>query len=309
MSKNNMGKNKGKQFRLQQIAVCLLVTAVFSLFVTACKDEILEEKPQPQPEFTREEFTGIDGSTVVIPLAERWAEKLLAIDNGADVIHFNTTPDAIANLTEGTKDIIFTTYPSEAEIAAAQAKGVEFEITPIVHDAFVFLVNTENKVNSLTQDQIRQIYSGKITNWAAVGGEDLTIMAFQRQLGSGSQSGMLRFMGETPLQQAPTEAYMQEMGGLVEAVVSPDNGRVSLGYSYYYYVNAMYIKDGVKLLAVDGVAPARETIKDGTYPLVTSYYALIRKDAPEDGFARKFLAFALSQQGQGIAEQAGYSGL
>jgi len=170
-------------------------------------------------------------------------------------------------------------------------------------------VNTENKVNGLTQDQIRQIYSGKITNWSAVGGDDLRIMAFQRQLGSGSQSGMLRFMGETPLQQAPNEAYMQEMGGLVEAVVNPDNGKASLGYSYYYYVNAMYIKDDVKLLAIDGVAPAPETIKDGTYPIVTSYYALIRKDAPADGFARKFLAYALSEQGQEIAEQAGYVGI
>jgi len=73
--------------------------------------------------------------------------------------------------------------------------------------------------------------------------------------------------------------------------------------------NNMYIKDGIKLLAVDGVAPSNETIKNGTYPIVTPYYAIIRKDEPADSFARKFLQFALSKQGQEIAEQAGYVGL
>ncbi|MCL1917443.1 MAG: extracellular solute-binding protein [Peptococcaceae bacterium] len=288
--------------------VCFLVVAAPSL--SACKsDKSDKTETGSLPEFTREDFAGIDGSTVVIPLVEGWAEKLLSIENGADVIHFNTTPNAIAHLTEGTKEIIFTTYPSDAEIAAAKAKGVEFEIVPVVNDAFVFLVSSENKVSGLTQEQIRQIYSGKITNWSAVGGEDFTVMAFQRQEGSGSQSGMLRFMEGTPLQQAPTEACLQEMGALVETVVRPDNGKASLGYSYYYYVNAMYIKEGIKLLAVDGIAPSHETIKKGTYPIVTPYYAIIRKDAPEGGFARKFLEFALSEQGQEIAEQAGYVGI
>ena len=120
---------------------------------------------------------------------------------------------------------------------------------------------------------------------------------------------MIRFMGDTKLQKAPTEAYLPLMGDLVEAIVAPNTGKASLGYSYYYFVNAMYIKEGIKVLAVDGITPSNETIKDGSYPIVTPYYALIRADEPADSFARRFLEFALSKPGQQIAEQAGYVGL
>ena len=284
----------------------ILLLAVACITLTACNSTSNKETVY---DFTHADFARIDGSTVVIPLAESWAETLLDIENGADVIKFNMTPDAIKNLTDGVKDIIFTTYPSEEEIATARSKGIEFEIVPVVNDAFVFLVNDSNKVNGLSQKQIRDIYSSQITNWSEVGGENLDIMPYQRAVGSGSQSGMIRFMGDTPLQQEPTEKYIPLMGEVVETIIEPDFGKASLGYSYYYFVNAMYIREGIKLLEVDGVAPSNATIKDGTYPITTQYYAIIRNDTPANSFARKFLKFALSKQGQQLAEQAGYVAL
>ncbi|OQB12902.1 MAG: Phosphate-binding protein PstS 1 precursor [Firmicutes bacterium ADurb.Bin193] len=286
----------------------LFITILIPLLLVGCGAPTLQTEVAPAP-FTAEEFAKVDGSTVTIPLTESLAEKLLAIENGAEVIKHNKTSQAIRNLIEGKAKIIFTTHPSEKEIAEAGDQGVEFEITPVVRDAFVFLVNDKNKVNSVSQQQLKDIYSGRITNWSAVGGENLSIMAFQRNEGSGSQSGMLTFMGDTKLAEVPTERYMAGMSGLVETIIAPDNGAASVGYSYYYYVNAMYIKDGVKLLAVDGVEPSSENIQSGAYPLAASYYAIIRKDAAKDSFARRLLNYVLSEDGQRVVTECGYVGL
>ena len=113
--------------------------------------------------------------------------------------------NAYVNLIEKNADIIFVTSPSEEEYALAQQAGIEFEIHPVVNEAFVFMVNEKNPVSNLTSQQIVDIYSDKITNWNQVGGEDKEIIAYQREINSGSQTGMLSLvMKDTPISQAPT---------------------------------------------------------------------------------------------------------
>jgi phosphate transport system substrate-binding protein len=105
---------------------------------------------------------------------------------------------------------------------------------------------------------------------------------------------------------APTEKVIAEMGALVDAVAVYTNEEDAIGYSYYYYVTDMWKNDKVKLLAVDGVYPDKNTISDGTYPIRTAYYAVMRSDEPKESNARKLLSWILSPQGQQIAEEAGY---
>lgn len=256
-----------------------------------------------------EAYPRVDGSTVTIPLSEAVASAVLhlPLEEARQYVLHNKTHQAYLNLVDGTADIIFVTSPSEEELAYAAEKGVELTVTPVVSEGFVFLVNKANPVDSLTLEQIRDIYAGRITNWQEVGGSDEPIIAFQRPENSGSQTGMLDLVIRADeIMPAPTEKVVAEMGALIDAVASYDNAQNAIGYSYYYYATDMWLNDEVKLLAVDGVTPDKTTISDGTYPITTAYYAVTRSDLRPDDSAQVLLDWMLSSEGQQVAEEAGY---
>ena len=293
----------------------LLTICAVLILLTGCKPATPIEPPAETSTgtpsvalFTAEEFARIDGSTVTIPLTQLMAEKVAGMNPAqAATLTHNRTNWAYNSLINGDCDIIFVTSPSEDEYGYAEDAGIEYEIVPIVRDAFVFLVNTDNPVNNLTNQQILDIYTGKTTNWSQVGGTSLDIIPYQRQENSGSQTGMLDLvMKDTPIMDAPTEYKPAEMGGLIENIASFDSSKAAIGYSYYYYASSMYLKDTVKLLAIDGVSPENSTVASQQYPYTTAYYAVIRSDEPEGSFARRMIAYLLSDDGQALAEEAGY---
>lgn len=258
---------------------------------------------------TAEEYPKVDGSTATIPLSEAFGAAVMGmpVEEARQYIVHNTTHNAYVNLIDGKVDLIFVTSPSEEELAYAKQNGVALEVVPIVSEGFVFLTSKDNPVRNLSLQQIRDIYSGKIDNWKDAGGADKKIVAYQRQPNSGSQTGMLDLViGPDEIMGAPTEKVVAEMGALVDAVAVYTNDEDAIGYSYYYYVTDMWENDQVKLMAVDGVYPDKNTISSGAYPIGTAYYAVMRTDEPKDGSARKLLAWILSPQGQQIAEEAGY---
>ncbi|MDR1217823.1 MAG: substrate-binding domain-containing protein, partial [Oscillospiraceae bacterium] len=217
------------------------------------------------------------------------------------------TPNAYSHFFFGGEDLIFVTYPSEYELARARDEGIELDIIPVVKDALVFLVNAENPVDSIELEQARDVYTGDITNWKALGGLDADIVPYQRPLSSGSQTLLTKLvMGGVEPMQPPSEWLAETMGSLVEVVSSYDNARDAIGYSVFYYVNNMYGNSRFKLLGVDGVKPSRETIERGEYPLEDYYYAVVRKDTPADSPARKLVDWLLTDDGQTIAARAGY---
>lgn len=298
----------------------LLLFLSLLFFLTACnKQSALPEiqptpertpRPSASPKPTQDEYknydlrTKIDGSTATIPLSE---EILLNRLGNYDGLTHNRTHEAYLNLIDGKSDLIFVTYPSDEEFKLAMQGDVELEIIPVVKDALVFLCNTANSVNSLTQQQIRDIYTGELTNWSQVGGKNAPITAFQRPENSGSQTlfQKLTMDGLAPTD-PPQELRPLEMGGLVDAVADYNNAESALGFSVFYYVSDMYGNPDVRLMAIDGVAPTRETIAAGTYPYITYYYAVIRKDTPENHPARELINWLLTDEGQTVAQTAGY---
>lgn len=268
----------------------------------------VEAERQDSFTFTLENYPRVDGSTATIPLSEQYAADAMGIpveEAGLYVLH-TKTHNAYVNLIEGNADIIFVTAPSEGELELAEAAGVELEVYPVVKEAFVFLVNEQNPVKGLTRQQILDIYTGKMTNWSEAGGQDQEILAYQRPVNSGSQSGMISLvMKDTPLMAAPSHYYYGEMDGLVEAISSYDNAEYAIGYSYYYYVSSMYFRKGVRLLAINGVAPETATIQDDSYPYTTAYYAVIKGSEPEGSSARRLLDW-IERAGNQSAAAAGY---
>ena len=250
-------------------------------------------------------YDKLDGSTVTEPLSAAIMARQLELVHfrAYELISHNKTDAAIKNVIEGKKDLALVTYPSDENLAYAKSKGVELAILPIVNDAFVFLVNADNPVESLTIQQVKDIYSGKITNWNQVGGNDMEIMPLQRNATSGSQSGMLDFMGDTKISVPFVDAnIVGAMGQLIEKVESEPS---AIGYSYYYYANNMYMTKS-KLIALEGCNPSETTVKNGTYPSNTKYYAVFRTTEKEGSFARNLTEYILSPKGQRIASENGY---
>ena len=258
----------------------------------------------PKPQVSSDFVNRLDGSTATIPLGSAIMTALTGSDEG---MVFNKTDVAYENLIKGDKDLILVTYPSDEEFQMAADAGVELDVIPVVKDALVFLANTGNTVDNLTQDQVKDIYTGKTTNWSQVGGADAAIIPYQRQVNSGSQTLFLKLaMGDVTPMNAPTDMRPDQMDRLVDVISDYDDSVNAIGYSVFYYATQMYLKDTVKLLSIDGVEPSAQTISDETFPYLTYYYAVVRKDAPAGSDARKVIDWMLGDEAQQLASQNNY---
>ncbi|MBR3697232.1 MAG: substrate-binding domain-containing protein [Clostridia bacterium] len=274
--------------------------------------EEIEEQISTNPIFTEDEFPRIDASLATQPLTNAFYENFTGSSSEKIEESYSNTHPAYQKLINGEKDLIVVTEPSEEELKMAEQANVELVVTPVVKEGFVFYINSENPVESLTLDQIQDIYTGKITNWKEVGGTDTTIRAFQRPDNSGSQTGMYSLvMKGKKIMEAPKEDLIETMFEIVNLVSSYDNGLNSIGYSYYYYATTIYdtldssVKNRIKFLGIDGIKPSNQTIMDGSYPLNTAYYIVTRKDNTDENVQKLFDAM-LSRRGQNVAEETGY---
>lgn len=259
--------------------------------------------------FTKETFPVLDGSTATVPLGKAVVSVLLgeSPEEAADLVQFNRTTQSFRNLKDGYCDLLIVGEPNAAVFEEMEQEGFAYELEEIATDALIFVVNNENPVDNLTTEQIRDIYSGRITNWKEVGGEDAPIIPFQRNEGAGSQALMKKLvMKDTPLTDAPSTLVATEMGELMESVKSYDNSANAIGYSVYYYANDMKKAEGLKILSVDGVAPEAETIRSRKYPHLNAYYCVIGSHQPEDSPARMLFQWMMSKDGQRLVDAEGY---
>ena len=267
-----------------------------------------------EPIYTLASFPKIDASLATQPLVNAFVKNFTGLDEfDVSSLNYSNTHPGYVKLINGEVDLIVVTEPSEEELALARQKGVELEIIPVVKEGFVFYVNKDNPVDSLTVEQIQKIYTGEIINWKEVGGEDREIKAYQRPVNSGSQTGMLSLvMKGQNLMAAPKENLVESMFEIVNLVSSYRNGLNAIGYSYYYYANTMFqtidkeIASNIKMLGINGVKPTNQTIKDSSYPFETAYYIVINKASAKNSSARILANHMLSARGQKVAEDAGY---
>lgn len=295
---------KNKKGIIYVVVAILLICAigVFGfLLLKEGKDDKIKEDEYDNTKYTDE--VRIDASLATQPLTDAYIKGLTNFNIKAD--YTNTDP-AYTKLINKETDLIVVTQPSKEELQRAKDAGVELVVTPVVNEGFVFYTNVKNSVDSLTLDQIRKIYTGEITNWKEVGGKDANIIAYQRPVNSGSQTGILSLvMNGQKMKKPTTEEYVETMAGIIDVVSNYKNGENAIGYSYYYYATTMYGNDNMKFFKVDGVEPNHDTIKNEKYPIITSYYIVTLKDN-KDVATNKLKEAMLSSKGQNIAKEAGY---
>ena len=262
------------------------------------------------PEFKiAKDFPRIDGAYALYPVYSGVVRALYDRreyrNDRRKYLNTNGSDMTFLNLLAGRADLLFSAPPSKKQIAAAGAKGLKYEITPFAKEAFVFFVNSKNPVENLTSEQIRGIYSGQITHWSQID-RRLTgkIKPFQRNQGSGSQTMLEKIMGKTPIMPPLKEDRLGGMGGIINDVANYRNYQEAIGFTFRYFSTEMFKNGEIKLLAIDGISPTVENIRNGSYPFIADCCIITVK--PRNKNIRKIVDFMFSTPGKELIEKTGY---
>lgn len=204
-------------------------------------------------------------------------------------MQYKNTVRGYQAIVDETTDILFCAGPSAEQTRYAEEKGVELVYVPVGLEAFVFFVNEQNPVDNLTVEQIRKIYACDYTNWSEVGGPNRIINPVTRLEGSGSQTAFESVMGG------------QKIGKKSPLAITG----ASIGFSFRYYMDGIVGNDTVKMISLNGVYPSAENIQNRTYPIVTQFYAIYRKDNDNPNIPI-LIEWLLSDEGQRLIEETGY---
>ena len=253
----------------------------------------------------------IDGAYALFPLYAAVVQSLCPPGDYREIVDTNGSDVTFARLL-GTRfrvpvDMIFSAPPSQKQLKDAENLKLTYDITPFAREAFVFFVHKSNPVSNLSQEQIRKIYSGSITNWKSVGGPDIAIKPFQRNEGSGSQTMLQKIMGKTPIMPPVKEDRLGGMGEIINDVANYRNSRDAIGFSFRYFSTEMFKNGSIKLLSIDGIAPTLENIQNGTYPFITDCCVITCRPRSEN--TKKIVEFLFSPAGRELIQKVGYTPL
>ena len=167
--------------------------------------------------------------------------------------------------------------------------------TVLAYDGIAVVVSPENPVSDLTIEQIADIYTGKITNWSEVGGNDAEIVLIGREAGSGTRDGFESITGTEEACQ-----YRQELTSTGDVIATVSQNPNAIGYASLSAVN-----DTVKALSVGGVAPSEDTVKDGSYVIQRPFVLVTKDGVTLSPAAQAFFDYATSAEAAPIIAQAG----
>jgi len=240
----------------------------------------------------------VSGSTSVAPLMEK---LIAAYEEENDGVRINMNVDGsttgIRAAAEGVSDIGMSSRDLEGDELSLGLTEV-----PIARDAIAVVVNTENKVDDLTKDQVQKIFSGQITNWKEVGGADLPIIIISREDSSGTKGAFEDIVGllnedKSSMVERANPVITNSNGAMIENVIQRGG---AIGY-----VSAGSLEGiNLKTLKVNGVLPTSDHIVDGKY-IISRNFDIVFKDPSEE--VQAFIDFILSEKGQAIVEEEGYT--
>lgn len=232
-----------------------------------------------------------DGSTSMEKVIGALGESFMEANSGTTFTYNPTgSGSGIQAVSEGRCDIGLSSRALKDDEKASGLKE-----TTLALDGIAIIVNPQNPVQDLTLEQIAKIYTGEITNWKDVGGEDAEIVRIGREAGSGTRDG---FESITDTKDACQ--YRQELTSTGDVIATVSQNPNAIGYA-----SLAAIKDSVKALTVNGVAPTEATVKDGTYLVQRPFVLVTKEGAALSETAQKFFDFATSADAASIISAAG----
>ena len=232
-----------------------------------------------------------DGSTSMEKVIGALGESFMEANSGTTFTYNPTgSGSGIQAVSEGRCDIGLS---SRALKDDEKASGLKETIVAL--DGIAIIVNPQNPVKDLSLEQIAKIYTGEITNWKDVGGEDAEIVRIGREAGSGTRDGFESITGTKDACQ-----YRQELTSTGDVITTVSQNPDAIGYA-----SLAALKDNVKALTVGGVAPTEDTVKDGSYVIQRPFVLVTKTGAKLSENAQKFFDFALSAEAAQYITSAG----
>ena len=272
------------------LVVSLLIIAAL---VSACGGTSTPGAPVTDPT-TDNSTISVSGSTTVQPLAEKLSEAFMTENTGIRIdVQGGGSSVGVKAAGQGTSDI------GMASREIKESESAEFpklNVVVIARDGIAIVANADVTVSDLTVEQVRDIFSGKITNWKDLGGEDENIIVVSREEGSGTRGAFEELvMGKDALITA--SAILQPSNGSIRTTVSTTP--YSIGYMSFGYLD-----DTIKAISIGGIAPTEPNAADGSYPIVRPLNMLTNGEPT--GAVKAFLDFILSDAGQKLVVEDGY---
>ena len=232
-----------------------------------------------------------DGSTSMEKVIGALGESFMEANSGTTFTYNPTgSGSGIQAVSEGRCDIGLSSRALKDDEKASGLKE-----TTLALDGIAIIVNPQNPVKDLSLEQIAKIYTGEITNWKDVGGEDAEIVLIGREAGSGTRDGF-----ESITETKDACQYRQELTSTGDVITTVSQNPNAIGYA-----SLASIKDSVKALTVNGVAPTEATVKDGTYLVQRPFVLVTKEGVALSETAQKFFDFATSADAASIISAAG----
>ena len=272
--------------------IALVLTALLTLSLVACGSESKTDdtKTDDQPAA----LTGTvstDGSTSMEKVIGALSESFMAQNSGVTV-NYNPTGSGsgITAVQEGTCDIGLSSRALKDEEKSAGLKE-----TVLAYDGIAIIVHPDNPVSDLSVEQLAKLYTGEITNWKDVGGNDAEVVLIGREAASGTRDGFESITGTKDKCQ-----YRQELTSTGDVITAVSQNPDAIGYA-----SLAAVKDSVKALNVDGVTPSEATVKDGSYKVQRPFVLVTMEGKELSPAAQAFFDYAISSDAASIIAKAG----
>ena len=272
--------------------IALVLTALLALSLVACGSESKTDdtKTDDQPAA----LTGTvstDGSTSMEKVIGALSESFMAQNSGVTV-NYNPTGSGsgITAVQEGTCDIGLSSRALKDEEKSAGLKE-----TVLAYDGIAIIVHPDNPVSDLSVEQLAKLYTGEITNWKDVGGNDAEAVLIGREAASGTRDGFESITGTKDKCQ-----YRQELTSTGDVITAVSQNPDAIGYA-----SLASVKDSVKALNVDGVTPSEATVKDGSYKVQRPFVLVTMEGKELSPAAQAFFEYAISSDAASIIAKAG----
>ena len=289
-------EKRNEVIHIMKKIITFALAALLALSLVACgsepkTDDTAKTDDQSQ---TQTQLTGTvstDGSTSMEKVIGALSESFMAA-NGGVTVNYNPTGSGsgITAVQEGTCDIGLSSRALKDEEKAAGLKE-----TILAYDGIAIIVHPDNPVSDLTLEQIAKLYTGEITNWKDVGGNDAEVVLIGREAASGTRDGFESITGTKDACQ-----YRQELTSTGDVITAVSQNPDAIGYA-----SLASIKDTVKALNVDGVTPGEATVKDGSYKVQRPFVLATVDGKALSPAAQAFFDYATSSDAASIIAKAG----
>ena len=264
--------------KVKKMLACMMVATTLVMATTGCSQK-------------EAGTVSTDGSTSMEKVIGALGETFEGQNSGVTFTYNPTgSGSGIQAVKEGRCDIGLSSRDLKDEEIADGLKA-----TVLAYDGIAVIVNPENPVVDLDMDNISKIYTGEITNWKDVVGQDAEIVLIGREAGSGTRDG---FESITKTEDACQ--YRQELTSTGDVITAVSQNPAAIGYASLASVN-----EQVQTVRVNGVEPTEDSIKDGSYVIQRPFILVTKEDTPLSDTAQKFFDFATSVEAAQFISAAG----